>query len=153
MKPHRFPFTVVQVDDGIAITMNCGSGIYRARNVPADFLRKLVDACQQAQATILGLRRSKSQALASLPAFPNCRLIAETNLGPCAMRITATRGIPKDDFHIAFYDADDQAAPALLLIDEQIEQFISQATGVLADIEASTESPTEATDVPQQRSA
>jgi hypothetical protein len=139
MKARRFQFTVVRVDDGITITMNCGNGMYRSRNVPADFLRKLIAACRHAQSLIVALRRKKSEALAALPAYPNCQAIAETDLGPCSLRITASRGKPSAEFQVSFYDADEQKAPALLLIDEQIEEFITQADAALTVSDA--ESP------------
>ena len=153
MKANRFPFTVVAVDDGANITMDCGHGVFRSRTVPNSFLRTLVDACRETESLIETLRRDKSEAVASLPAFPNCRPIGDADLGPCSLRITASRGYPDAEFQAAFYDKDDVEAPALLLIDEQIGQFIREATRVLDERAVSPDSPAEATDVPQRTQA
>jgi hypothetical protein len=139
MNARRFPFRVQRVDDGVTITMNCGEGIYRARNVPTDFLAVLIESCRQARTKIIAPFRRKTHAIATLPSFPQCVEIGSGSLGPCDVRVTASRIAKAAEFCVAFYDAGDRTAPALLLIDEQIDEFIEKAEAVLVASDDATD--------------
>lgn len=135
MNAQRFPFTVQRVENGVTITMDCGTNVYRARNVPTEFASILVDACRRAKADVIDVFHRDSTAVATLLCYPRCREISQARLGPCDVRVTASRTPGGIECCVAFYDQGDQTAPALVLIDDQIDEFITLVS------EASREHP------------
>jgi hypothetical protein len=60
--------------------------------------------------------------------------VAEVALeGACDIQLLASRTDTGDtEFSVAFYDAGTQQAPALLLVEEQIDEFIAIARSITA---------------------
>lgn len=129
MSANRFPFTVYRAGDDAVVTMNY-DGFVRARNMPAAFLTALVDVCTQIRCNVIDVLKQDAEALSRLPAFPRCAQVASGDLGPCLVRVTASLEVHGPEFTTAFYDEGDDEAPVLILVDEQIEEFVAKAQEV-----------------------
>lgn len=123
----RLPFFVTRTDDEAVVAMDCGEGVIRARNMPVAFLSVLADACTQIRTDVIDVLSTDADRMAQLPSFPECEKVAGGDLGPCTVSVVASREEDGPQFTVAFYDADDDDAPTLVLVDEQIEEFIQKA--------------------------
>jgi hypothetical protein len=125
VKSQRFPFRIHLADADAVVTMDCGEGVYRARSMPVSFLRDIARFCQRSDRILAPLRRDDRLA-SDIPVFPDLRPLASFPFGPCTANIVASRTQGNQvELSIAFYDTDDRRAPALLLTEEQIEDFIA----------------------------
>lgn len=105
--------------------MDCGEGVYRARSMPVPFLRSIARFCRRSN-DILASLREDDRLTGNIPVFPNFRQLGSFPFGPCRGAIVASKTSEgRVELSIAFYDADDDRAPALLLTEEQIRDFTS----------------------------
>ena len=128
MNTLRFPFVVQQVGDELAISMDCG-GVIRCRTMPMEFAETLVVAMSQVQEAIETLLHDEEWK-AKVPDYPKCREAAEGNVGPCDVRVVASKADDVIEFTTALYDEGDREAPVLVLVNEQLEEFVE----VLGDV-------------------
>ena len=132
MPAERFTFTIDKMDDQAIVAMDCGKGMFRARNMPLTYLETLIDVCKQAKDRIIEAVRVDAEALEKLPTFPGCVSLGGGNAGPCDVDVTGWKSeMGEAEFGVALYDEGDDSAPALLLINEQLDDFIAKATHIL----------------------
>lgn len=126
MNPDRLPFTVELIDaDRAMIGMNCGHGVVRARTMPLRTLHDLGRLCR-------GMLAKAEEILLSelkIPSYPRFLSVVTGEVdGICHAKLGLHRldnGTVEQT--IAIYDEGDNEAPVLVLVEEQIEQFIEQA--------------------------
>jgi hypothetical protein len=127
----RFPYRIHLAGDQAVVTMDCGARVYRCRTMPLWFLRSIMDLCRTCGGA-LGRYRDVPLLTESVPAFPDYTTLASLPFGPCAARVIAARDENGAlELSIAFYDAGDETAPALLLTEEQISEFADAAETLL----------------------
>ena len=132
MPADRFNFMIDKMDDQVIVSMDCGKGVIRARNMPLDFIETLIDICNQSKTKIIQAFREDADAMERLPLFPGCASIAGGNCGPCDVDVMAWKSEAGEaEFGTAFYDEGDDSDPVLLLINEQLDQFIERAKVIL----------------------
>jgi len=131
MQSQRFPYRIHLAGGEAVVTMDCGEGVYRARSIPIWFLRCMADLCRTCART-LDRHRDEQRHADDLPAFPNCKPLTGIPLGPCTARVVASKTVDgKVEISVAFYDIGDDAAPALLLTEEQIPEFVRTVAELL----------------------
>ena len=134
MPAERYAFDIQRHGNVAVVLMNMGEGIVRARDMPVKFLATLQDACEQVRDNIVVVVKGNAEHQKGLATFPKCSVLCETELGPCDLK--ATGGFREDDgvleINTAFYDEGDDSCPVLLLIEEQLDEFIEKAKEVLA---------------------
>jgi hypothetical protein len=135
-----FPFTLYAVEGGAVVTMNCGDGVFRSRSMPTSMLECMVDACNAIRRDVIDRFRAEGH---TPPPFPKCTEIGSGEIGSCVVRVTASRHDDKPEFAVGFYDEGDLSAPALVLIDEQLEEFIALGASALAELSTSDASAME----------
>lgn len=127
----RFPFRIDLVGIEAVVTMDCGRGVHRARCMPIPFLRTIANFCRRSD-SILDPLRQPHNLPEHIPALPNCLPLGSYRLGPCTAVIVVSRDhTPTTELSIAFYDTDDTRAPALLLTEEQIANFVRKVDAIL----------------------
>lgn len=131
MQSERFPFIVRRKGDEAFVAMDCG-GVARGRPMPAWFLRDMATICRRMRDEVLTPGKNDPGKIARLAPHPHCSHIARCNMGPCeAVLFGAKDEAGTPEFGIAFYDAGDESAPALLLIEEQIQEFLDRVADVM----------------------
>lgn len=131
MPAERFPFSLCALEDGAIVAMDCGDGFFRARSMRTGMLKNLVEACGEIRRDVIDRFRAEGHVP---PPYPECMRIGSGTVGASVVRITASRCAGATEFAVAFYDEDDLSAPALLLIDEQLDEFLTTASTVLAEL-------------------
>lgn len=125
MPIERFPFLVQKDGDDALVVMDCGDGIMRARHMPQDLLAHLGRMCQ-------ALREQAEPLLSEheIPPFPGCVCLIRGRIaGVCEAAFCAHRSeAGAIERVIGIYDDGDRDAPVLVLIEEQIDDFIGQAS-------------------------
>ncbi len=118
--------------DSIMLAMDCG-GLVRARTMALRTFEAVVRGCEQIRDIVIRPAKKDAALVDDLPEFPECRRVAECKEvgGVCDIVVTASRNGRQPEFQTSLYDPDDQAAPALLLIDEQLDDFLSRAKELL----------------------
>lgn len=132
MQAPRYPFTIDRTDDAAIVCMNY-DGLVRCRTMPLYILDALVRACEQVRSELLpGLLRD-SAFCDAVPAYPRCSgcLHFRGLAGVCDVEIVASRDESTIEFCSAFYDVGDEEAPAIVLVSEQLDDFIRTAKAVL----------------------
>jgi hypothetical protein len=93
--------------------------------MPVSFLRDIARFCQRSNQILRPLRQD-NRLTHDIPVFPGFSPLASFSLGPCTAVIGASKNHGGHaELSIAFYDRHDERAPALLLTEEQIQDFIS----------------------------
>ncbi len=133
MSAERFGFGVTKVDDQAIVHMDCGQGVVRARNMPAEFLETLMTVCVQVRDSIIAVVKEDAERMDTIPSLPECACVGGGNVGPCDVRVVVSKNeAGEPEFCTAFYDEGDETAPVLVLVDEQLQEFIDRAQMVLA---------------------
>lgn len=120
----RFPFTVRRESATALITTEVRQGVFRSRHMSLDTLTLVGELCRQLQ----DAGREDMPDADDVPLFPGYVGLHEGDLiGVCH----ATVGFHRlDDGRvetvIALYDDGDRTAPVLMLVEEQIDEFIRQ---------------------------
>lgn len=136
MPAKRFPFRIHLAGIEAVVTMDCGRRVYRARSMPISFLRTIANFCRRSD-TILDPLRQSHNLPQEIPALPHSLSLGSFHLGPCMAVIVASRDhTNKTELSIAFYDTDDRDAPALLLTEEQIVDFVAKVDAILPPLNA-----------------
>jgi hypothetical protein len=127
----RFPYRIHLAEDKAIVTMDCGEGVYRNRTMPLWLLRSVTDICRTCAGAIDQYREERLLA-DDVPTLPDCTPIITIPLGPCVANVVASRNKGGTvEISVAFYDAGDDRAPALLLTEEQIPEFADAAEKLL----------------------
>lgn len=120
----RLEFGVQRDGEEALVTMDCGHGVIRARSMPSNVLSKLGEMCEALLSQAKTIMPSPDDA----PEHPKYLRIASCSLlGICH----ATMGVHRTETGdiekvIAFYDEGDDSAPVLVLVEEQIDEFLSR---------------------------
>ena len=133
MKATTFPFTVERRDDQALVAMECG-GLIRARLMPPDLLRAIVDTCRNIRDEVIPGAARDRRFRRRIPKFPDCIPVAHADIGgACTVRLVAsTDDDGMIEYCAGFYDAEDTEAPALVLVNDQLQEFFDRAEPVLA---------------------
>ncbi len=130
MAPTQFDFMIEREGDTVTVAMDCG-GVVRSRLMGTALLAAMSKACAEVRAIIDGFI-SDPEAMSKLPDCPSCREVAGGSIEDiCIIRLIADRRHGSVEFMLGFYDVDDESAPALLLVDQQIDDFTDQANALL----------------------
>jgi len=131
VQSQRFPFKVFRNDVDFTVQMDCGNRVYRARTMPATTLRTMARICRVFRDRFIG-ETGEAAPTDNLPAYPHSREVATAEIPGVSDVMLAVSRTPsgKAEWSVAFYDAGDESAPALLLIEEQIEQFIDRVAAL-----------------------
>lgn len=129
----RFPFSIDRTADGVVVAMHC-DGLVRARSMSIEGLEVLVEACQQIRQNVIAALAGDSEFQARVPRDPDCICIAECKdfHGVCDVSVVASKSGDAVEFCTAFYDVGDEEAPALILIDGQLDDFLDRAAAFLS---------------------
>lgn len=140
MKAPRYPFTIDRTDDTAIVGMNY-DGFVRCRAMPFCILDALVRACEQVRSELLPRLRRDRAFCEAIPEYPRCSACLRFHglAGVCDVEIVASRDEAAIEFCSALYDLDDEQAPAIVLVGEQLDDFIREARSVL--IAAAAEKP------------
>jgi len=126
MTENRFPFIVDRKGEEAFVAMNC-NGLIRSRPMPGECLEDMGTVCKRMHDEVIAVVKQDQQQMNHFPSFPHCIRLADCDMGPCTAVLFGGKAQGgQREFSIAFYDADDDSAPAMLLIEEQIVQFIEQ---------------------------
>lgn len=139
MPASRFSFTVDRRGDQAAVTLDCGMGVYRCRLMPLEMLERLIELCHEIRSETIPSCRQDRRFLRRVPAYPDTVAVATAGIaGACDIRLVASSDevSGRIEFCTAFYDEEDHSAPALVLVDEQLDEFIERASCVLLDTES-----------------
>src|SRR5688500_13490313 len=123
VSPKRFAYSVIKDGEDALVTMDCSDGMMRSRHMPAELLELIGQMFRE-------LKKAADVMLpdAEVPDFPGIRHLVDGVIeGVCLARIGAHRRGGQVKRVLALYDEDDESAPVLLLIEEQIDEFINQA--------------------------
>lgn len=142
MKTPRYPFTIDPAGEAALVGMHC-DGLIRCRTMPFDMLDALVRACSDIRENVIAVLSHNRQFRDAVPAYPQCVECAHCDgfAGVCDVHVVASRDGTDIEFCSAFYDAGDPSAPALVLVGDQLDQFIAKATTILAAVPDPTRSP------------
>ncbi len=137
MQAERYQFRVERRDGEAAITLNCGKGVYRCRVMPFSLLKRLTDLCEQVHRTAIPRCKRRRHSADRVPSYPDCIALAHAEIpGVCDLTLVASAtAAGAIEFCTAVYDAGDDTAPVLILVDEQLPVFIEQARRILAETE------------------
>jgi hypothetical protein len=117
----RLPFKVDRSDDFAVISMDCGR-LIRARIMPCVLLKEVGDLCRFLQEEVRAIMVKEPE----VPIFPGfVRLLRAGIPGVCIASVGAHRLEGRFELVIALYDGD-ESAPFLILVEEEIEEFIKQ---------------------------
>jgi hypothetical protein len=118
----RFSLLVERVGDQAMIAMDYG-GVVRARNLPNSTLRRIGDLVRDVRDAV------EMPANDEVPFFPGYRSIVTGRIrGMCQATLGAHRLEDGTvERVIGLYDDEDESAPVILLIEEQIDEFIAKA--------------------------
>ena len=138
MKVPRHPVTIERTNDSAIICMRC-DGLIRCRTMPFYILDALVRACGEVRTQLVSrllADRAFREAVPPYPQFKHCLLFHEL-AGVCSVQVVASCDGTDIEFCCAFYDLDNPSAPAVVLVSEQLDDFIHDATQVLIAAAAS----------------
>jgi hypothetical protein len=127
----RYPLIIERDGDEVLFGMDFGA-LVRVRRMPTEILKHLLDACQQVKEKIVAVIQADEKALARIPTLPGYVRFGCANIGACDIHV----GASKDDagtveFMTELYDSGDDSAPVILLVNEQVDQFIARATKLI----------------------
>lgn len=121
----RFAFFVHRSDQDAVITMDLGGNVCRARSMPHELLEAIGSLCRSFQEAG---RRIVREHEADIPEFPGYAALCESSVaGACRATVGAHKLDGVIELVITLYDEGDDEAPVLILIDDQIDEFIRQA--------------------------
>jgi hypothetical protein len=119
----RFPFSVERSGDLALILMDCG-GVIRARKMTAILLATIGELCRR-------LRDAAQEVMPDdtrIPDYPRFVKIADGEVsGVCHAIMGVCRVDGRVELSIALYDDGDDSAPILLLVDEEIDDFVRRS--------------------------
>lgn len=117
----RFPFSIFRNDIDFTVQMACGNSLYRARTMPAGTLCTMARICQEFISQC-----QEPLSIEEVPRYPHYREVARARIPQVCDALFAVARTPDGgiEFSVAFYDVGDDTAPALLLTEEQIGDFI-----------------------------
>ena len=132
MKAPRYPFTIQRFGDTAVVSMNY-DGFVRCRSMPLYILDALLRACEQVRSELLSRLLRDSAFCDAIPEYPRCSACLRFHglAGVCDVEIVASRDGAAIEFCSAFYDLNDDEAPAIVLVAEQLHDFIREARHVL----------------------
>lgn len=138
MQAERYEFRVERRDREAAITLNCGKGVYRCRVMPFFLLKRLTDLCEEVRRTAIPRCKRRRHFADRVPRYPDCVALTRAEIpGVCDLTLVASAtAAGAIEFCTAVYDAGDDSAPVLILVDEQLPAFIEQARRILAEAKA-----------------
>ena len=133
MNATRFQFSVDRDGDSVLVAMDC-EGLVRCRTMPVEGLAALIDACEQIRDNVIVALKNDDEFKATVPPYPECCCVAEHKSfhGICDVSVVASKAGKAVEFCCAFYDPGDETAPALVLIDEQLDEFLLKAKTLLS---------------------
>ena len=118
----RFPFVVKRTGDAAVIAMDCG-GVTRVRHMPCVLLKAVGDLCRFLQEE--GERALKGEC--HVPEFPRYVRLVEGGIpGTCYATLGAHRLGGRIESVVSLYDEGDESAPVLILVEQEIDEFIAQ---------------------------
>jgi hypothetical protein len=125
MKADRFSITVERSNDHALVVMDCGKGVLRGRTMPIELLETMGAICTDMRTLFAKVLREGLE----VPLFPRFLEVAEAKINGAFRVLLGAHRLDDGTVEplVAFYDEGDDTAPALLLIDGQIEEFIDQA--------------------------
>lgn len=137
MQAERYEFRVERRDREAAITLNCGKGVYRCRVMPFLLLKRLADLCEEVRRTAIPRCKRRRHFADRVPSYPDCIALGRAEIpGVCELTLVASAtAAGAIEFCTAIYDAGDDTAPVLILVDEQLPAFIEQARAILDEAE------------------
>lgn len=136
MKPERYSFSLNTMGDHAVVSMDCGGGVIRSRIMPVAVLRLMMQLCQRIRTEVINVALADEELMQRVPTFPECVAVGRASLGNmCDVSVIAHRVDDSVEFCTAFYDCDGDSAPALLLIEEQLEEFAERALALVEEME------------------
>jgi len=131
MATKRFNIILERAGDEMIVAMNTG-GMVRARNMPPECLERITKICEQLRDLVPSVMADPEFKPTTDPTECSPVAKAEDVAGVCDIRLTATRQEHGVEFQTSLYDTGDDECPVVILIDEQLEEFIDKARKVLA---------------------
>lgn len=121
--PERHEYQIIKQEDQVFVAMKCGAGVYRARHMTVDLFRRVGEMCR-----VLQEAGRKGISEREVPLYPRFAKIAESGIpGVCRSIVGAHRLMSGTlEFVIALYDEGDDEFPVLILVGDEIGEFIAQ---------------------------